>query len=232
MLVDGPPPPPYEPRDWPAPAWTPFELPRPPYAVLHVGARTPLRLWEPYKWQAVAEQLTNRGLGVIWSVGKGETRIIAEVDPTGKYPSYAGQLDLPQLWQLIQHAVLLVALDTGVAHLGRVTGTPAVVLFGPGSDVLFGSGDFWRNSPVCAVTVKDFHCRDQRTVFKREIPWVRRCERSPAECAAPACMHAIEVDAVLSAIDAVMDERAARNVTAPTGGRAPLPEGNAQAAPS
>lgn len=232
MLVDGPPPPPYEPRDWPAPAWTPFELPRPPYAVLHVGASTPLKLWEPYKWQAVAKQLANRGLSVIWSGGKGEIQIVAEVDPTGKYPSYAGQLDLPQLWQLIQNAALLVAPDTGVAHLGRVTGTPAVVLFGPGSDVLFGSGDFWRNSPFRAVTVRDFHCRDQRTVFKREIHWVRTCERSSAECAAPACMHAIEVDVVLSAIDAVMYQRVASHDIAPSGGWAPLPEGNAQAAPT
>ena len=223
MLVDGPPPPPYDARDWTAPPCLPFEAPRPPYAVLHVGVGTPLRMWEPHKWQAVAQELANRGLGVVWSAGKGERAIVTQVDPAGKFHSYAGLLDLPQLWQLIQRAALLVAPDTGVAHLGRVTDTPTVVLFGPGSDVLFGAGEFWRNSPFRAVTIKDFHCRDQRTVFKREIAWVRRCERSPAECAAPACMHAIQVTAVLAAIDAMLREGAARGREAPT---------SAQAAPS
>jgi len=82
------------------------------------------------------------------------------------------------------------------------------------------------------VTVRDFHCRDQRTVFKREIHWVRTCERSSAECAVPACMHAIEVDVVLSAIDAVMYQRVASHDYSASGGWAPLPEGNAQAAPT
>jgi len=79
-------------------------------------------------------------LSVIWSGGKGEIQIVAEVDPTGKYPSYAGQLDLPQLWQLIQNAALLVAPDTGVAHLGRVTGTPASYSLAPGPTSSLAAG--------------------------------------------------------------------------------------------
>jgi ADP-heptose:LPS heptosyltransferase len=206
MLIDGPAPARYDAQDWPAPACAPFELPRRPYAVLHVGASTPLKLWEPHKWRAVAQALSQRGLDVVWSGGKGERDIVAQVDPETNYRSYAGQLDLPQLWRLIEKASLLVAPDTGVAHLGRITDTPTVVLFGPGSDVLFGAGEFWRASPFRAVTIRDFPCRDQRTLFKREIAWVRRCERSPAQCATPACMHAIDVDAVLSAVDAVWRE--------------------------
>jgi ADP-heptose:LPS heptosyltransferase len=233
MLIDGPPPPPYDPRDWPAPAHVPFDMPRKPYAVLHVGVSTPLRMWEPHKWQTVAQQLLNRGYDVVWSGGKGEGGVVAEVDPAGAYRSYAGRLDLPQLWQLIQQAALLIVPDTGVAHLGRMTGTPTVALFGPGSDVLFGAGSFWRNSPFRAVIIEDFHCRDQRTVFKREILWVRRCERSPAECAAPACMHAIQVDAVLSAIDALTSKGAPRHgvQAVSVGEYAPQPHGDATATP-
>jgi hypothetical protein len=75
-----------------------------------------------------------------------------------------------------------------------------VTLFGPSSDVLFGKGEFWRDAPFLGVTVEDFPCRDQRTLFRREIEWVRRCQRSTAECAEPRCMQAIPVEKVLAAV--------------------------------
>ena len=98
---------------------------------------------------------------------------------------------------------MLVCPDTGVAHLGRLAGTPTVTLFGPGSAVLCGAGEFWREAPYCAVTVEDFDCRDQRVLFKRDIAWVRRCGRSIAECLAPRCMQAISAEAVAAAAQAL-----------------------------
>ena len=118
--------------------------------------------------------------------------------------SGSGRLDLAQMWHLLAGATVLVAPDTGIAHLGRVVGTPTIALFGPGSAVLCGAGDFWRDAPYRAVTVDPFPCRDQRILFRRDIAWVRRCGRSTAECAHPRCMDAIEVDAVAAAIDGVM----------------------------
>jgi len=75
-----------------------------------------------------------------------------------------------------------------------------VTLFGPSSAPLFGKGEFWRDAPFTEVTVPDFPCRDQRLLFKREIAWVRRCTRTPAECPRPRCMEAISVEQVLRAI--------------------------------
>jgi hypothetical protein len=74
------------------------------------------------------------------------------------------------------------------------------VLYGPGSDVLFGRGRFWREAPFREVIVADFPCRDQRTLFKRRVEWVRRCQRSSAECADPRCMHAVGVEQVVAAL--------------------------------
>ena len=101
-----------------------------------------------------------------------------------------------QLWHLVAGASLLVAPDTGVAHLGRVVGTPTVALFGPGSATISGAGEFWRDAPYRAVTVTPFACRDQRVLFKRELDWVRRCGRTLAQCPHPRCMDAIDSDAV------------------------------------
>ena len=95
---------------------------------------------------------------------------------------------------------MLVCPDTGVAHLGRVVGTPTVALFGPGSATLTGAGAFWRETPYRTVTVDPFPCRNQRVLFRREVPWVRRCGRTLQQCEHPRCMDAIELDAVTAAI--------------------------------
>ena len=203
-LVPGASPPAFEVTQWPDPSCDAFELPPTPYCVLHVGASSPLKLWQPQKWQALAAQLSARGLHVVWSGGRGEQTIVDQIDPERKFPSFAGRLDLAQMWQLIKNAQALISPDTGVAHLGRITGTPTVVLFGPGSHVICGSGEFWRNAPARSVTIDPFPCRDQSVLFKREIDWVRRCQRrfgtGSGECNDNRCMRGIEVGQVLAKI--------------------------------
>ena len=188
----------YDPRDWPRPRCEAFELPQRDYAVLNVDANSALRLWQASKWLELADALKKMGLEVAFCAGPGEARMVDAIDPGRRHRSYAGALDLPQLWRLIERARLLVCLDSGVSHLAKVAGTPSVVLYGPGSPVLFGPGRFWRDHPYRAVTIQDFPCRDQHSVFKREVIWVRRCTRQLGECPAPACMQAIETESVLA----------------------------------
>ncbi|HEX3097680.1 MAG TPA: glycosyltransferase family 9 protein [Usitatibacter sp.] len=202
-LVDGDDPPPYARGDWPDPPARAFERPAVLYAVLHVGASTPLKQWLPERWNALAKALRAQGLAVVWSAGRGEEALVRACDPASEFPSLAGALDLPQLWQLLRGAALLVAPDTGVAHLGRAAWTPTVTLFGPGSPVVAGRGRFWRDTPWAGVAEDPFPCRDQRILFRREVEWVRRCGRSTAECAEPRCMHAIPVERVLAAAEQV-----------------------------
>jgi ADP-heptose:LPS heptosyltransferase len=197
-LVDGPAPRPYARGDWVAPSFGPFAAPQTPYAVLHVGGSTPLKHWLPERWGALASALQDRGLAIAWSAGRGEEGLVAAADPEGRHASFAGKLDLPQLWHLVAGSRLLVSPDTGVAHLGRVSWTPTITLFGPGSAVLAGAGDFWRDTPWRAVGRDPFPCRDQRLLFRRQIDWVRRCGRTLDECPAPRCMHAIDVAEVMS----------------------------------
>ena len=190
----------YDPRDWPAPAAPSFECPAAPYVVLHVGAGSPLRQWGADKWQGLARALEQRGLRPVWSAGPGERPLVDAIDPQGRHAAYAGTLGLAQLWQLLSGARALVTLDTGVAHLAKLAGVPTAALFGPGSSVLFGRGRFWRDSPFRELTVEDFPCRDQRNLFKREIAWVRRCNRTSAQCPSARCMHALGVEQVLATL--------------------------------
>jgi ADP-heptose:LPS heptosyltransferase len=202
-LVDGPEPPPYARGDWTAPPFTPFALPKAPYAVLHLGASTPLKRWPAERWAALARAFRERGILPAWSAGRGEESLVAEADSERRYPSFAAALDLPQLWHLVAHAHVLVAPDTGVAHLGRAAWTPTVAIFGPGSAELCGNGRFWRDTPWSAVTARDFPCRDQSLLFRREVAWLRRCVRSTAECERPRCMEAVPVEEVLAAVEGI-----------------------------
>jgi ADP-heptose:LPS heptosyltransferase len=205
-LVDGPDPLPFARGDWAAPPAAAFDTPRSPYAVLHVGASTPLKRWPPERWQALAESLAARGLTVAWSAGRGEEALVAACDPASCHESFAGRLDLAQLWHLFAGASVVVAPDTGAAHVARAAWAPTVVLFGPGSSTLIGPGRFWKETPWRGVCVDPFPCRDQQVLFGRRVEWVRRCGRSTRECAEPRCMQAVGIQEALAAVNQVMRE--------------------------
>lgn len=207
-LIPGEAPSPYSPSEWTAPPADSFAAPARKYAVLHLGASSKLKLWPGKNWQALAKQLEARGLLPVWSGGKNETGLVEEVDPQHQYPSYAGQLDLAQMWRLLAGADALICPDTGIAHLGRIVGTPTIALFGPGSSVICGKGRFWSNSSYEAVTLADVPCRDQDILFKRQISWVRRCGRSYGECSQPSCMQGIETGMVTAALDSLLGKPA------------------------
>lgn len=207
-LVDGSPPRAYDPSDWPAPNCVPLNCPSGRYCVLHLGASNPLRHWAPKNWWALADWLDQQGFTVVWSAGRNETDIVHAVDPERRYRSYAGEIDLTQLWRLLAGAALLICPDTGVAHLARAVNVPTVTLFGPGSVALYGRGNFWRNSPYEAVTVDPFPCRDQQLQHRRKIDWVRRCDRflgaGPDRCPEAKCMQAITLEAVKAAAEKLL----------------------------
>ena len=208
----------YAPAAWPPPVAVGPARVGGDYAVLHVGASTPLKRWEPARWRAVADWLEARGILPVWTVGPGEAPLLDAIERTQAHPRFAGTLTLGQLWHLLAGARVLVAPDTGVAHLGRIVGVPTVALFGPGSAVICGAGDFFAGCPYRAVTVDPFPCRDQTIQFFRNVPWVRRCERMPGVppggCARALCMEAIGVTAVTSAIESLLERPQALRISA------------------
>ena len=200
-LVDGIEPAPYARGDWHAPEGVAIERPAGRYAVLHVGASTPLKHWMPQRWAALATHLAAQGLTVLWSAGRGEEAIVEACDPGHRFASTAGRLDIAQMWHLVAGAQLLVTLDTSIAHLGRITWTPTLTLFGPGSAVICAKGAFWQATPWRSISVEPFECRDQPTLFRRDVAWMRRCTRTTRECAHPRCMDAIALESVIAAAD-------------------------------
>jgi len=210
------PPPVYRIGDWPTPDCAALTPPPPtaPYAVLHLGASTPLRHWPGERWRELALHLANLGLTPVLSTGPNEEALAAPVDPEGRYPAYLGNLDLAQLWRLLANASLLVCPDTGVAHLAKLVGVPTVCLFAQVSPAFMGVGHFWKEMPFVAIGLEDFPCRDQPFLFERVIPWVRRCKRTPSQCPHPLCMESIEVAAVCAAAERAVGIKRPANLPA------------------
>jgi ADP-heptose:LPS heptosyltransferase len=203
-LADGAEPPPYRPVDWPMPPARDFPLPSTPFVLLHVGASTPLKQWPSDRWHALAAWFANRDLQVVWSCGRGEERLIEAADPQARFPRYPGNLDLAQLWRLLANARLVVCPDTGVTHLVHLSGTPSVVLYGPGNPALFGRGNFWREHREEVLFQADFPCRDENLIFRRKLPWGEHCGRTPKACGQARCMEIIDFAKVAAACEQLL----------------------------
>jgi ADP-heptose:LPS heptosyltransferase len=227
-LIDGPAPARYRTTDWPAPPAAAFEAPVGPYCVIHAGASSALKLWPADRWSEVARRLKSLDLGVVLSAGPGEAHLLDAIDPARAFPRFGGNLALAQMWHLLERARLLIVPDTGIAHLGRLVGVPTLALFGPGSALLSGAGEFWRDSPFTALTIPDFPCRDQTVTMRRNVRWIRRCERfqgtAPGLCPEARCMLALSTDDVSRA--AVQLLSVPQNQVRPTLAAAPGEQGN------
>ena len=75
-LLDADDAPAYARGDWPAPTARDFQPPTAPYAVLHVGASTPLKRWPGERWNRLAHALREEGLAIVWSAGPGEETLV------------------------------------------------------------------------------------------------------------------------------------------------------------
>ncbi len=210
-LLPGADPEPYVVGEWPAPAFTPFDVPPGRLCVLHLGARNPNRYWPADRWRSVIHWAEQKGFRVVLTTGPQERGLAVAVDPEGSRSSLAGRLDLAQLWELLRRASFLVCPDTGIAHLARLIGVPTVAIYGQGSPITTGPGRFWAQSPFKALWDPDIRCRDQDDFFGRRLVWVRQCARSPKECADPFCIRRIAVQQVTSALEELVAARYARD---------------------
>ncbi|MBI2953861.1 MAG: glycosyltransferase family 9 protein [Chloroflexi bacterium] len=108
---------------------------RPPLLVgIHPGARPPARRWLPKRFAAVADGIAQRySTRTIILAGPGEESIAEMVRAHMRSPaaSAAGSLTIGGLAALIGRLDLLLANDSGPAHLAEAVGTKSIVFFGP-----------------------------------------------------------------------------------------------------
>lgn len=109
--------------------------------VVHPGAAFPSRRWGVPRFAEVCRALAAQGHHVVVTGSQAEKPVVAAVVEQAGLPAAAdtaGWLDLVDLAALVASCRLLVAGDTGIAHLATAYRRPSVLLFGPVSPALWG----------------------------------------------------------------------------------------------
>ena len=168
------------------------------YAVLVPGAAFgPAKSWPWERYRVLCARLA-RDLPVVVAGSAGDRAVCERVaDGIDNVANLAGHTDLGGMFALIEGARVLVANDSGSAHVAAAMGTPVVVLFGSTSPE-------WTAplGPRVEVLRHPVHCSP---CFRRTCPTQLEC------------FHGIEVDAVLAAVGRVVGAVEKAFVAAPGG---------------
>ncbi|WP_432118746.1 glycosyltransferase family 9 protein [Streptomyces sp. bgisy032] len=101
-----------------------------PYVVVHPGAAVPARAWSPARAARAVAALSAEGHRVVVTGGRAERELTARV--AGRHGlDLGGATGLPELAGVLAGARVVVAGNTGPAHLAAAVGTPVVSLFAP-----------------------------------------------------------------------------------------------------
>lgn len=100
------------------------------YLVLHPGADAPARRWPAQRCAEAVTALAAAGHRVLVTGSPAERELTARVAGRGGV-DLGGRTDLGQLAGVLAGADVLVAGNTGPAHLAAAVGTPVVSLFAP-----------------------------------------------------------------------------------------------------
>lgn len=119
------------------------------YVVVHPGVSVTARMWPAERSEALVHALAGDGWNVVVTGAIAETELTARV-AGDRALDVGGRLDVPRLAAVIAGADVLIAPNTGPAHLAAAVGTPVVSLFAP-----VVSAKRWRPWGVPSVVLGD-----------------------------------------------------------------------------
>jgi heptosyltransferase-2/heptosyltransferase-3 len=160
----------------------------PALVVLHPGTGGATKLWLPERWAAVGNTLLERHhLRLLITGGPGEEPLARAVADLLHTPPLmlVGTTSIGQLVALLQHAALVMGVDSGPLHLAVSQHTPTLHLFGPSNAHRFGP---WGNP-------------DRHIVLTSNL-WCSPCNHfsaCPRYTTPPECMEHISVEMVVHA---------------------------------
>lgn len=130
--------------------------------VLHAGAGTAIKQWDPERWAIVADRLARQAQArVILTGSEAEIPLARAIHGRMTESSFvmAGDTNIRTLAALLERAVLALGPDSGPLHLAAAVGTPTVALFGPADPNEFRP---WGPADRHLVLTSDIGCRPCR----------------------------------------------------------------------
>lgn len=102
------------------------------FAILHIGASTPIRNWRNDRWRELAYNLIKRGFVPVFT-GVGETQnsdIIEIISGLAECINACGMLSFDFLVAAVEQAKLVICVETSIGHLAASLGVPCVSIYG------------------------------------------------------------------------------------------------------
>lgn len=168
------------------------DLPADRWVLVHPGGTAPSRRYPPEHFAAAARLLAREAdLDIVLSGSVEEIPLVEDIRSRLRAPSrsFAGELDLAELAALVEAAPVLVANNSGPAHIAAAVGTPVVHLYALTNP---------QHTPWSVPNV----------VLSHDVP-CRDCHRSVCPEGHHACLREVPPSRVL---EATMELLARRNV--------------------
>lgn len=197
-----------------------IEIPKTPYAILHIMPQWRYKQWHLQGWQQIAEFLSSKNYQVILtgSNNPDELNILVKLQQSTPTPivNLAGKLSLAQVTKLISHANLFIGPDTGITHLAAATGTPTIAIFGPTDPYKWSPWPY--NYAKSQAPFSSHGCQQQKNVYliqgsvtdKHCVPCQGEgCEKNRNSYSE--CLDSLEADKVTNIISIINNEKYINN---------------------
>ena len=162
--------------------------------VISPAASKKARNWLPERYAAVATHAFEQGFKVVLTGGP--TVMERELaDAISQHCDFElldliGKTSLKQLLCVLKHADMVIAPDTGPAHMATTVGTPVIGLYAHSNPKRTGP----YNSQDYVVEVYHHNLQQQFGKTADQLPWGKRCKGEDL-------MSQIQIDAVIKAFD-------------------------------
>lgn len=156
------------------------------YAVLAPCTTRPQKHWLESRWPRLADELRREaGLPAVVLGGPGDRAMTGRIATCAEgTANLAGETSVAEALAVVAGASLVVGVDTGLTHMGVLSGVPTVALFGATRPYLQA------DSRPLRVLYKDYPCSP--------------CRRKPVCSGRYPCMEAISVGEVVAAAREVL----------------------------
>ena len=108
------------------------------YICIFPGGSIEEKLWPEKRWAKIMDQIFKAGFYCILLGGQKEItqiKTILKFCQTKKIINLCNKLTIPETARVLQKASLLISTDSGILHLGVLTDTPTISLFGSGTEI-------------------------------------------------------------------------------------------------
>ena len=167
------------------------------YAVISPAASKEERNWLPERYAQAADHLKSKGLEVVLCGGPGslDRKLADEIKSHTNAVSkdIVGSTSLHDMLMVLKQAELVIAPDTGPAHMATTVGTPVIGLYAHSNPRRTGP----YNSLQYVVSVYDECIREQKGKSWQQLPWGTRAKGK-------SLMSRIESQAVINRIDQLL----------------------------